>query len=79
MWGALVTGLQQAIDQHIPVRKAGTRDGHPWINQEIRRHMRKRDKWYKRRSRSGRPNDQKKFLNLKHLVRRLIERSYQNT
>ena len=28
-------------------------------------------------SRSGRPYDQKKFLGLKHLVRRLFERSYQ--
>lgn len=27
--------------------------------------------------RSGRPNDEKKFLDLKHLVRRLAERSYQ--
>ena len=39
--------------------------------------MRKRDKLYKRWSRSGRPGDQKKFLDLKHLVRRITDRAYE--
>ena len=39
--------------------------------------MRKRDKLYKRWSRSGRPDDQKKFLDLKHLVRRITDRAYE--
>ena len=59
MWDRFATGLEQGIDKFIPARKAGTRDGFPWINQEIRRLMRKRDKPYKRRSMSGRPYDQK--------------------
>ena len=69
--------LQQGIDEYIPTRKAGTRDGFPWINQEIRRLIRKRDKLYNRWSRSGRPDDQKKFLDQKHLVRRVSDRAYQ--
>ena len=48
LWDEFVTKLQQAIDTHIPVRKARSRDGLPWINQEIRRLMRRRDKYYKR-------------------------------
>ena len=39
--------------------------------------MRKRDKLYKHWSRSGRPDDQKKFLDLKHLVRRITDRAYE--
>ena len=62
MWDRFATGLEQGIDKFIPVRKAGTRDGFPWINQEIRRLMRKRDKLYKRWSRSGRPYDKSKFI-----------------
>ena len=50
-------------------------DGFPWINQEIRRLIRKRDKLYKRWSRSGRPYDHNKFLEQKHLVRRVSERA----
>ena len=69
--------LEQGIDKFIPTSKAGTRDGFPWINQEIRRLMRKRDKLYKRMKRSGRPSDTKKFLEYKHLVRRVIDRAYE--
>ena len=61
MWDKFATGLEQGIDKSIPVRKAGTRDGFPWVNQEIRRLMRKRDKLYKRWSRSGRPYDQSRL------------------
>ena len=69
--------LQQGIDKFIPVRKAGTGDGFPWINQEIRRFIHKRDSMYKRWSRSGRSYDHNKFLEQKHLVRRISERAYE--
>ena len=39
--------------------------------------MRKRDKLYKRWLRSGRSDDQKKFLDHKHLVRRITDRAYE--
>ena len=32
MWDKFATGLEQGIDNFISVRKAGTRDGFPWIN-----------------------------------------------
>ena len=69
--------LEQGIDKFIPTRKVGTRDGFPWINQEICRLIRKRDKLYKRMKRSGRPNDTKKFLEYKHLVRSGTDRAYE--
>ena len=37
----------------------------------------KRDKLYKRMKRSGRPNDTNKFLEYKHLVRRVTDRAYE--
>ena len=77
LWDKFASRLEQGIDKYIPTRKAGTRDGFPWINQEIRRLMRKRDKLYKRMKRSGRPNDTKKFQEYKHLVRRVTDRAYE--
>ena len=77
MWDRFATKLEQGIDKFIPTRKSGTRDGFLWINQEIRRLMRKRDKLYKRWSRSGRPYDQSKLLNSKHLVRRASEKAHE--
>ena len=77
LWDKFVTRLQQGKDEFIPVRKTGTRDGFSWINQENRRLIRKRDKLYKRGSRSGRLYDHNKFLEQKHLVRRVSERAYE--
>ena len=65
-WDRFATGLEQGIDKFIPVRKASTRDGFPWINQEIRLLMRKRDTLYRRWSRSGRPYYQTSFIENKH-------------
>ena len=77
MWDRFASKLEQGIDKFIPTRKSGTRDGFPWINQEICCLMRKRDKLYKRWSRSNRPYDQSKFLNYKHLVRWVSEKAYE--
>ena len=77
MLDRFATRLEQSIDKFIAVRKAGTRDGFPWINQEIRRLMRKRDKLYTRWSRSGRPYAQSRFIEYKHLVRRVSDRAYE--
>ena len=77
LWDKFASRLEQGIEKFIPVRKAGTRDGFPWINQEIRRLMRKRGKFYKRMKRSGRPSDSMKFHEYKHLVRRVTDRAYE--
>ena len=66
-----VSRFEQGINKFNYTRKAGTRDGFPWTNQEIRRLMRKRGKLYKQMEQSGRPTDSKKFHELKHLVRRV--------
>ena len=77
LWNKFAARLQQGIDKYIPIRKAGIKDGFHWIIQKIRRLMRKRDKLYRRWSRSGRPDDQKKFLDQKHLVRRISNGAYE--
>ena len=77
IWDRFATKLEQGIDKFIPTRKTGTPDGFPWINQEICRLMRKCDKLYKRWFRSDRPYGQSKFLNYKHLARRVSEKAYE--
>ena len=77
LWDKFASRLEQGIEKFIPVRKAGTRDGFSWINQEIRRLLHKRDKFYKRMKRSSRPSDSKKFHEYKHLVRRVTDRAYE--
>ena len=78
LWDKFASRLVKGIDKFIPTRKAGTRDGFPWINQEMRRLMRKRYKLYKRMKGSDRPNDTKKFKKKKKdLVRRVTDRAYE--
>ena len=73
MWDKFASGLEQGIDK----LRAGTQDGFLWINQEIRRLMRNREKLYKRWSRSGRPYDKSRFIEYKHLVWRVSDRAYE--
>ena len=47
----------------MPIRKARSRNGIPWINQENLRLIHTRGRHYKRWNRSYRSGDQKKFLN----------------
>ena len=77
LWDEFVTKFQQGIDTCIPVHKAGSHNGLPWVNQEIHHLVRRRDKYYKPWTRSGRPTDQKKFLDYKHLLRHKSERAYE--
>ena len=56
LWDEFVTKLQQGIDTFIPIRKAKSRIGLPWINQEIRRLMRRRDKRWIRSCRADLKN-----------------------
>ena len=37
LWDKFASRLEQGIDKFIPTRKASTRNGFPWTNQEIRR------------------------------------------
>ena len=77
LWDEFITKLQPDIHTFIPTRKARSRDGLPWINQEIGCLAQRRDKHFKRWSRSKGPIDPKKFLEYKHLVRRVSKRAYE--
>ena len=61
LWDIFTLSQEQGITKFIPKRIAGSRDGFPWINQEIRHLIRKRDNLYRRMKRSDRPNDTKKL------------------
>ena len=77
LWAMFALRLEQGITKFYPTRKAGSREGFPWINQEIRRLIRKGVKLYKRVKWSDTPNNTKKFLDQKHRVRRVTDRAYE--
>ena len=46
IWSAFKNALQSGISKYIPVKKFGTKRSLPWITQEIKRLVRKRDSLY---------------------------------
>ena len=69
IWNALKTALDSGIQQFIPIKKLSSKRSLPWITQEIRRLMRKRDKLY-HKQKSGSNKDRCHFKQVKHLVQR---------
>ena len=46
IWSALKNALQTGISKYVPIKKFGTKRSLPWITQEIKRLIRKRDSLY---------------------------------
>jgi hypothetical protein len=46
MWTHFQTKLEKSIDVNVPKKIARKKDGSPWITPDIKRLIRKRDRWY---------------------------------
>ena len=77
IWNALKTALDSGIQQFIPIKKISSKCSLPWITQEIRRLVRKRDKLYQKQK-SGSNKDRCIFKRVKHLVQQKIKNSHEN-
>ena len=55
---------------------ARVKDGHPWITRDVRRLIKKRDRWYKRKKKSGNARDLKTYKELKRKTQQEIRRAY---
>jgi len=65
MWNIFQTKLEESIKSNIPHKTAKQKDGCPWINRDLKRLISKRDRWYKRKKKSGNNNDATKYKQLK--------------
>ena len=73
IWTALKTAIQNDISEFVPIKKIGL----PWLTQEIKRLIRKRDSLYQKQKR-GRSRDRHHFKQVKHLVQAKIQMAYNN-
>ncbi|CAC5363337.1 unnamed protein product [Mytilus coruscus] len=53
LWTHFQTKLEESIGKNVPKKTARKKDGSPWITTDIKRLIRKRDRWYKRMKKSG--------------------------
>ena len=69
--------LTNCLDKFIPIKLCKPKDGHPWVNNHIKRLMRKRDKLYVKLKSNRTSNIIKnKFTILKHKIQKEIRAAY---
>jgi hypothetical protein len=68
--------FEELIKKHVPHKTARTKDSLPWITSVLKKLIRKRDKLYKRKKKSGDKKTAKKFKEIKRIVQRELRRAY---
>ena len=76
MWTYFQNNLDNSIKNNIPHKTAKNKDGYPWINGDLTRLIRKRDRSYKRNKKSGNKADKNKYNKLKHETQRQLRKAY---
>ena len=77
IWTALKTTIQNGISEFVTIKKIGTEKSLPWLTQEIKRLIRKRDSLYQKQKRR-RSRDRHHFKQVKHPVQAKIKMAYNN-
>ena len=68
--------LDSSIKAHIPHKTAKVKDNLPWISLDLKRLIKKRDRYYKTMKKSNDPTHKSKFKHLKRAVQRNLGRAY---
>ena len=76
LWLKFKHSIAQVVDKHIPCKFTKARRGLPWINQNIKKLIRKRDRLYKLCKKSFSEAKYAEFKSLKHLVQKEIRSAY---
>ena len=53
LWNSFKSAIYQGISKFVPIKRFGVKNSLPWITQEIKRLMRKRDKLFHMQRNSG--------------------------
>ena len=76
LWEDFKTALQSGIQQYVPQRSVSSKSLLPWITQDIKRTMRKRDSLYDKYKKYRRPADRHAHIEYKHLVNRKLKEAH---
>ena len=69
-WLDFKNALQDDIDRYVPKKTISSKDSLPWITQDIKRNMRKRDSLYQKYKNKRTRRDREEFVAMRHQVRR---------
>ena len=77
LWTDFTTTLDKLVQECIPAKLIRGKSSLPWITQEIKRLIRKRDSLYRKFKRSGDSDIKTKFQTLRRQIKKKIKDSYQ--
>ena len=69
LWLDFKTALQEGIDKFVPKKTISSKPSLPWMTQEIRRNIRKRDSLFQKYKKNRTPKDREVFIQMRHQVR----------
>ena len=78
MWIKFKDTLQTSATNHIPHKQSRPNDKHPWIGQELKKLMKKQQRYYKIKKKTGDPQHAQQYIELKHLVQKKSRQAYWN-
>jgi hypothetical protein len=67
MWDKFKTTITALVKDHIPHKTAKSKDSQPWINNDIRKLIKRRDRLYKKSKKTGNQTINKKYKETKHV------------
>ena len=76
MWTHFQIHLEKSVKTNIPHKTSRQKDSSPWITRDIRRLINKRDRWYKRKKKSGNQRDANRYKELKRDTQRHLRQAY---
>ena len=76
LWENFSNTLQELTEKWIPSKQSSVRNHLPWVNQDIKKLIRRRNRAFKRVKNTSSSSDRKKFLDLKHLVRKKVKEAH---
>ena len=76
LWSSFKFSINEDLRDFVPCKTIGGKKSFPWVTQEIKRLIRKRDSLFQKQKSSKRPNFRKRFVNFRHLVKAKIKHAY---
>lgn len=76
LWTEFQTVLQATIDKNVPSKMSSTRYNLPWVDQTIRRAIRRKQRLYNKARKSGSPDDWLKFKTTRRSIDRGIKKAH---
>ena len=76
LWTDFRSTMESGIQKFVPIKTFGTKRSLPWVTQEIKRYIRRRDSLYQKQKGTKKAKDRSDFIKAKHKVNASLKMAY---